>query len=212
MVSLGGAFCSGDFGDFLRLVFGFRDSRLHGMISNIVMRFHKELAFEQIFFGIGNSTVSHSVERNLFIAIDREMFQSEDLLKIEIIRSILLENMRYRDHGTGLDFLDEIMIGNRIIREGFSKEYFVYNLRRIGSMKISSIENYLAASSLYIVFHRYDTHDYNTLKAMMNISDLDKDSVKNLADVIDMMHNDGSIDSIHRAAEIYNRMKTNLNK
>jgi len=190
----------------MRLIFNFTDKHAKQTITDAMTRFHAAHSFDRIHFNIGPESGFRLIDQDLHVTIDKKLIETE-FIKIDVLKAILFAELKKHEHATGLDFLDEITVGNRIIKHGLKDEYFLYNLQRIKSYDIKTAEDFLGLCSLYIAFHTHDNHDYNFLKSMIAFSKIDKSIIEKSSDIIDMMHNDFHPSTMAKVASIYNRMK-----
>jgi hypothetical protein len=195
----------------MKIVFKFENNALRKTLIELTGRIHRHIHFDRVSFILGNSSGFEISGKNLDIFIDGNISDCVDILRIDVLKNIFLADLKMKSHETGHDFLDGMIISNRIMKHGWVDDLFVYNLYKIRSSRVSNLEDFLRISSFYVVFHGQDKHDYDFLKSLIDFSKIDKDIVDRSSDLVDMMHNNLSLDSVHEVAKIYDRIISGSN-
>ncbi|MFH1630943.1 MAG: hypothetical protein ABIA21_01835 [Candidatus Aenigmatarchaeota archaeon] len=192
----------------MQVTFKFFNDDVKKVLRRILVRVHGITHFEKIFFSISDRNGFHFSDSDLYVDIPRGNVDNEDFLVIDVLRNIFMADLERCSHNTGVPFIDGMMVGNRIIQNGFGNEYLLYNMFKMRSFPVvKTIDDFLYLNSLYIVFHRHDNHDYNFLKSIAKKVRVDSDIVQQSSDLLDVMHNNMTSENMSKLASFFSRTK-----
>ena len=193
----------------MRISFTNIDDETKSDILDVFAEVRDAVPFDEISVSFGDACYEYD-GHVMKIFLDHDFKDFPEFAGMDFLRKLFLATHHKNGHITELDFADEIVTGDNAIMHGFKDRYFLYNFDRMKKIKkINSLEEMLFLVSLYTVFHRHDRHDYDYLKSAAKMLKIDNIMTEKAADIIDAMHNDGSVESSRKLAEVYRRMKEN---